>query len=451
MPCLFPVAAVFVGLASPSDAYAQRVRGFILVTWGETISHIDDVKTPERGRFGANKVGYKSGYFGVFWIDLWTWGGEYCLYEGDRYRTISPSEAARLVRKKESELGIPFLYQVPLGWLIFGPPIIVVAIVAALKQVAALKNGDGNDVTLLFQDTRYRRALEILDEHPADQPAPAPPSDASGSHDSASENTRFHSAFEAGVRHLIASGIPREEAERNLAIMIPVRLFQLVFQAQQQQAATGASGGTNPVLHESLALEALKAVPQLDGARQLLAELKNGSLGKALKDVLLQWPDFNDGRRKQFLARADDCAMALRFARSAPGRRWMNALGYLTGTFICVAVWGACLWTFGTNLGALQWVGVVAAGLIAGSSVSYPLWVRASRRWIETTLIPEIETAGISPDWLLAVLERGGSPSKTVYDDLADLRELAPAIRAALTASGKVVNDVSFADGDSGR
>src|SRR5262245_30198853 len=30
MRCLFPVAAVFVGLASPSDAYAQRVRGFIL-------------------------------------------------------------------------------------------------------------------------------------------------------------------------------------------------------------------------------------------------------------------------------------------------------------------------------------------------------------------------------------------------------------------------------------
>jgi hypothetical protein len=116
-----------------------------------------------------------------------------------------------------------------------------------------------------------------------------------------------------------------------------------------------------------------------------------------------------------------------------------------------ILVRGGCLWTFGTNLGALQWVGVVAAGLIAGSSVSYPLWVRASRRWIETTLIPEIETAGISPDWLLAVLERGGSPSKTVYDDLADLRELAPAIRAALTASGKVVNDVSFAEGDSGR
>src|SRR5947207_2138217 len=79
-------------------------RGGVVVTWGDTIRHVGDVAAEQRPNVGAGKVGHKSSYFGVFWIDLWTWGGEFCVYEGDRYQPISRAEAARLIGKPESEV-----------------------------------------------------------------------------------------------------------------------------------------------------------------------------------------------------------------------------------------------------------------------------------------------------------------------------------------------------------
>src|SRR5947209_20527947 len=62
--------------------------GFVLVTQGDTISHLGDCppqeipgKPWERPR-RCSRVGYKYCYWGAFWLDLWTWGGEYCLYDG---------------------------------------------------------------------------------------------------------------------------------------------------------------------------------------------------------------------------------------------------------------------------------------------------------------------------------------------------------------------------------
>ena len=87
---LLLVAAV---LLSPSQARA----GVILITHGDTISHIGEVAPEFRSPKLPQRVGFKSSYFGVFWIDLWTWGGEFCAYEGDRYQPISRAEAARLI------------------------------------------------------------------------------------------------------------------------------------------------------------------------------------------------------------------------------------------------------------------------------------------------------------------------------------------------------------------
>jgi len=110
-------AVVVLGyvLLSPAEASA---KGLVFVTWGDTISHVGDVPLADRQDLGANRVGYKYRYFGVFWVNLWIWGGEYCVYEGKRYRAIPRAEAARLLGKTDAELGIPFLYRFPLGCLI---------------------------------------------------------------------------------------------------------------------------------------------------------------------------------------------------------------------------------------------------------------------------------------------------------------------------------------------
>lgn len=214
----------------PSTANA---RGIVLITRGESIDQVGDVSPEVRRTEGDIKIGYKYGYWGAFWVNLWTYGGTYCVYQGDRYNPIEPAVAARLLGKRQDELSPPFLYRVPLGWLILGPLIVTWIILSSLDKRS------GEKISSLFQDPRYGKALEILNAEYAKQPAAAAPAPGAESQATTHDRNRFHAAFEAGVQHLVDLGIPRQEAERNLATMV-----QVFVQAQQQQA--GAPGDSRP-------------------------------------------------------------------------------------------------------------------------------------------------------------------------------------------------------------
>jgi len=201
---------------------------------------------------------------------------------------------------------------------------------------------------------------------------------------------------------------------------------------------------TNPALKEQLALPRLKAVPELGGAFQLLEQLRPGNLRTALKNALLQWPSFDKGQREHFLADANECAEALRFARLMASRSAIGVVGCLGGILVCAGVWFGCVLAFGTELSLWGWLGVVGTGVLAGSLLSGLLSSGRDRRWLKAVLIPEADRAGIRLGWLLAVLE-GSGLSKHGEDELASLRQLAPAIRTELAASGKAVNEAGFA------
>jgi len=231
-------------LLSPSPASA---KGFVLVTWGDTISHLGDVSVPNRAGLAANKVGFKSSYFGVFWVDLWTWGGEFCVYEGNRYGPISRAEAARLVGKPENEVGKPFLYRFPLGWLIFGPLIALGVVVAVLDKRKA------SGIAALFEDARYQKALAILNERYEKQPVQS--ADTQAAEREPGHDERFRAAFDAAVQHLVDEGVSRGEAERNLALMfealsqaprpMPVPEFRLACECGKEVVvAEGAAGSS---------------------------------------------------------------------------------------------------------------------------------------------------------------------------------------------------------------
>jgi hypothetical protein len=217
------IALMGCALLSPSKARA----GIILITWGETVSHIGDVSAQNNQNLRTGKVGYKYSYWGVFWIDLWTHSGTYCVYEGERYKAITAAEAARLLGKIESELSTPFLYKVPLGWIILG----LLILFGAIARVFEKKTG--TDLDQLLNDSRYQDAFLRLQEHLAKQPAAVPATEGAGPQVNTSDDTEFRAAFEAGVHHLIARGILREEAERNFAVVV-----QALVQAQQQNAAS---------------------------------------------------------------------------------------------------------------------------------------------------------------------------------------------------------------------
>jgi hypothetical protein len=207
---------------------------------------------------------------------------------------------------------------------------------------------------------------------------------------------------------------------------------------------------TNPALKETLTLSGLKATPRLSVAFHLLEQLAPGSLRTALRDALVQWPSLDEAHQECFLAKVNDCAEALRFARSMAGRYTTGVVGCLAGTLACAGVWSGLLLAFGTGLSSLEWLGVIGAGIMAGTLLSRLLWSGRDRRWVREVLLPEADRAGIRLGWVLAVLEGGGS-FKRGGDALDRLRELAPTIRAEMPSSGKVGDEVGFTVGSARR
>lgn len=202
---------------SPSIASAKK--GIVLITTGETITPLGSANEQNL----TLKVGYKYDYFGIFWLDFWTSGGTFCLHDGDRYAPITREQAEAILGSKASP---PFLYHVPLGWLIVGPLVV-------LGVFLAIRNRRRNDISHIFKDERYLAAMRILNERYV---ASAPPPPAEGETPPPEDENRFKNAFEAGVDHLVASGLPRETAERNFAIMVNV-----ILQAKSDEPETPKS------------------------------------------------------------------------------------------------------------------------------------------------------------------------------------------------------------------
>jgi hypothetical protein len=205
-------------------------------------------------------------------------------------------------------------------------------------------------------------------------------------------------------------------------------------------------GYTNPALKEKLTLSELETNPRLSEAFDLLERLAPGGLRTALKTALVRWPSLDEGRQGTFLASVGDCARALDFARSMVGRYSFGVVGCLAGILVCVGVWSGCLLVFGTQLTFRGWAAIFVGGCVAGGLLSALLWSNRDGRWVVGVLLPEARAAGIRPEALLAVLEGGGS-SQQAEDELNLLRQLAPALRAALAASGKPGDETVFSFG----
>jgi hypothetical protein len=141
-----PLLAATLLLFSPAKAEAG-----VLITRGDTIGELGaiDPELLKAADLPSNlKVGYKYSYFGVFWLDFWTYDGEFCLYttKEEGYNPIEASVAAELLNISEDQLKAPFLYRFPLGlWIIIGFGGLFVLSIAASAVIG--KKEDLGDVT----------------------------------------------------------------------------------------------------------------------------------------------------------------------------------------------------------------------------------------------------------------------------------------------------------------
>ncbi|MFO0608446.1 MAG: hypothetical protein U0324_35095 [Polyangiales bacterium] len=196
-----PLLALALVLLTPARAEA---KGFLLITHGDTVSKLADVPAAQqeavREATRANPaVGYHYSYVGAFWIDLWTWGGEYCLFEGNRVWKLEPAQAAQLLGVPTSDLPKPLLYRFP--------PLLMLLLLAGagFGAVMVVELRKQREADRLVADPRYAQAREILVTTPTPE----------------GEDVQRHrpQVMAAAVQHLVSGGVDAAAAERDVALL----------------------------------------------------------------------------------------------------------------------------------------------------------------------------------------------------------------------------------------
>jgi len=222
-------AVSFFSFQNNADA-RRRGGGIFFITTGETTSDYHSVTaadveflSPSIDPSTVNpsfKVSYKYSRFGLFWVNLWTWGGEVCYMDhaNNTYYDIEISQEEAV-----KKYGKPLFYKFPplLLIAIVGGGIWLFVTISASKQanrvpsrsnipspglnpgtapggasnpppkpVQMKKEISAEELQAMYDDPRYQHALQLLEET---------------------------DSFVKPVEYLIQNGVPEAEAGQNLA------------------------------------------------------------------------------------------------------------------------------------------------------------------------------------------------------------------------------------------
>jgi hypothetical protein len=143
---LFVIVLFAAVLFGTGEAHARR--GFKLITTGSTVDEIGTVKLEmaqaikAETKYDLTRIGFQYSYFGLFWLDLWNWGGEYVIYDGNKDgvgEVITKEQAAKFMGVDESKVGKPFNYRFPylLDIVVVGALLKIVPRIIAKKRQSA--------------------------------------------------------------------------------------------------------------------------------------------------------------------------------------------------------------------------------------------------------------------------------------------------------------------------
>lgn len=118
-PLRLAILGLVMVMAAAQPAEARRGGGIVIINLGDDLMHLRQTSSEAAiGEDGTetrlDQIGYHYERFGLFWVDIWRWGGEYVLYSSDR------SVYAPLTEAELAELGgadFPIAYHLPPGFL----------------------------------------------------------------------------------------------------------------------------------------------------------------------------------------------------------------------------------------------------------------------------------------------------------------------------------------------
>ncbi|MEM7152653.1 MAG: hypothetical protein AAF799_07415 [Myxococcota bacterium] len=203
---LLPLVALLVVFLAQRDAQARK-RGLVLITSGDSITHVADLdpevaKALEEEIGPGVAVGYKYEQFGLFFVELWSWDGEFVLYRDDEFWTGEPAKIAEAAGVSSiDELKKPFTYTVPPGLIVIGVLVVGFIVFSLVSGGDDDEDEDEDEAASidpnhpLAADPRYQQALALYNNNVV-----AP----------------HEQRLEWAVAHLTAQGIPDPEARANL-------------------------------------------------------------------------------------------------------------------------------------------------------------------------------------------------------------------------------------------
>jgi hypothetical protein len=219
------IVAGLMVMASASTAHARR-GGILLITTGETVKDIGEVSQSMKarvaegtGQAGELRVGLLHNRFGLFWVDIWTWGPKYVLYDdNDQVWELTKEEAATLMGVEPDAVGKPIFFTIPPGLVVIG--LLGAGWAYSSRRHSKQTRLQQEELEAAAADPRYQRALGFLDEyHRQRESAPPTGADEAPQDNSAADQA----AFDRAVQMVSEQGVPRDEAERRLWMLWATR------------------------------------------------------------------------------------------------------------------------------------------------------------------------------------------------------------------------------------
>ncbi len=165
----------------------------IIYGHGDTVAHVANLPAGHPAQLGrpGSAVGYHYLRYHIYWCDLWTSSGQYCVYHENTFVPLGndAKEAAFKLGMPEDSLRRPVFYLFPLGWVLIGGFVAVSTTVGVIQK----RNSPLARAERLLKQPLYQEACQVAGSGP--------------------------NGFENAVSFLVGRGLAQDKAYDNMQLL----------------------------------------------------------------------------------------------------------------------------------------------------------------------------------------------------------------------------------------